>query len=231
MALFLTDGLIALSRREGRQTCIFHSSRSHGNIDAHSSIRTERTEKHSIQIEMGRMRNAVFWFDLRLAHHNGLKFWQTINNAIILYDSVLADCLVQTVRRNLDDTEVEILCEKKKTELERREVLLIVLLENPAYAKAGRDLVREERISLRLEPVCDQRFDGIPKRNCRTRSRPTSADFSVGESSYELIKEERTDGRLLTEEGKKVTLVSDRSGQIMKDQVNVEAFEFLETLE
>ena len=43
------------------------------------------------------MHNAVSWFDLRLAQNKELEFWQTINHAIILYDSMPADCLVKVV--------------------------------------------------------------------------------------------------------------------------------------
>ena len=49
------------------------------------------------------------------------KDWNSIfhTSAIRLYDSVLADCLVTVVTRNLDDTEAEsLVCEKG--ELERR---------------------------------------------------------------------------------------------------------------
>ena len=47
------------------------------------------------------MHNAVCWLDLRLAQDKGLVFWQTITNAIIFCDSVLADCPVKVVRSNL----------------------------------------------------------------------------------------------------------------------------------
>ena len=40
----------------------------------------------------------------------------TINNATILYDFMPADCLVKAVKRNLDDTEAEILYDKQQPE-------------------------------------------------------------------------------------------------------------------
>ena len=103
-------GLIAggIGVREGRQTRFLRQSIPR-NIDAHSSI---RTEKNSIQIEMT---TNAHWFDLRLAHNKGLELWQTMNNAIILYDSMPADCLVKVAERNLDHTEAEILFEKRRT--------------------------------------------------------------------------------------------------------------------
>ena len=83
----------------------------------------------------------------------GWTFWQTINNAIIPYDSMPACCFVKVVKRSLDDTEAEIL--NDKGEPEQREAPRAVLQEDPA-AKAGRDPVREERISIRLESVTEQ---------------------------------------------------------------------------
>ena len=67
-----------------------------------------------------RTHTAVHRFDLRLAQNKGLD------------DSMPADCLVQVVERNLDDTEAEFL--------------------NPA---------KKERISIRLEPAVGQRSEGI----------------------------------------------------------------------
>ena len=83
--------------------------------------------------------------DLRLAQHKGLEFWQTIHNAIIVYDAMPAGCVVKGVKRNLDDTEAESVFEK--AQLEQREVLHVVLKDKPP-AKFGRDLVRKERISI-----------------------------------------------------------------------------------
>ena len=64
-------------------------------------------------------------------------------------------------RRNLDDTEAEILCQK--TEPEQREAPLLRLQGNSGDDRVGRNPLREETISLRLDPVVGQRFDGIPK--------------------------------------------------------------------
>ena len=72
----------------------------------------------------------------------------------------LAHCLVKVVKRSLDDTEVKLLFEKG--EPEHMEIPRGVLQDNPP-AKASRDSVRKERISIRLEPVIDQRFDEISK--------------------------------------------------------------------
>ena len=81
-------------------------------------------------------RGAASWFDLRVAQHDGLEFWQTINNAIILHGSIPADCLVKVAKRNLDNTEAEVLCEEQQPE--DWEFHRVILKENSA-AKSGED--------------------------------------------------------------------------------------------
>ena len=123
---------------------LLHSSRSHGNIGAYPSIRTERTRKIAYTLKWGRMHNAIFWSDLRLAQNSGLDSWQTINNAITLYDYLPANCLVKVVKRNVDDTEAEILF--AKGEPEQREVPRIVHKKKTADVKAGGKNVPQEAV-------------------------------------------------------------------------------------
>ena len=52
----------------------------------------------------------------RKTQNKGLEVWQTINNAIIFHDSMPSDCVVRVVKRNLDDTETEILYERGELE-------------------------------------------------------------------------------------------------------------------
>ena len=95
---------------------------------------------------------------LRLAKKNqGLEFWQTINSTIMLSESVPADCLVKIAERNLDDTEAELLHKKRH---EQRELPRVIVMDDTAV-KVGQDSVRKERVSMRLKPDIDQRFDGI----------------------------------------------------------------------
>ena len=74
-----------------------------------------------------------------------MEFWKTINNVIILYDSTPADCLVKVVRRNLDDTEAEILYENEQPE--ERDVPRVDLKDNPAV-KAERERSGTQRENL-----------------------------------------------------------------------------------
>ena len=61
-------------------------------------------------------------------------------------------------KRNLDDTAAEILHEKEQ--LEDKEVRRVILKESPA-AKGGEASISKQRISMRLKPDIEQRFDGI----------------------------------------------------------------------
>ena len=90
-------------------------------IDDHSSTWTEQTEKDSIQFEMVSNAQKMYWSDSSVAQNQGLEFWETVNNAIILCDTTLADCLRKGVKRKLDDTEAETL--KKKENLNKVKVI------------------------------------------------------------------------------------------------------------
>ena len=141
-----------------------------------------------------------------------LRLAQTVNNAIILYDSMPPDCLVKVVTRNLDDTEAEI--------------LRVILKENPA-AKGGEDLIRKERISMRLKSVIDQRSGGIPQEVIeQDKDRHALVSKLVKRmmepaNTNELVEE-------LFPKGVKFTPISERSQHVIKEQGNVEAFEICE---
>ena len=107
-------------RREGRKTCFF--SAVDPIVATMLTLRFEENEPRAIpsKLRWRPAQNAVFWFEWRPAQHKGLEFCQTISNAILLYDSMPPDCLVKVVKRNLDDTEADILHEKEQ--LEDREV-------------------------------------------------------------------------------------------------------------
>ena len=74
------------------------------------------------------MHDAVYWFDCKTVQNQGLVFWQTITNAIMLYESMPADCLVKVVKRNVDYTEARI--QYHKVESDQREPPRIILREN-----------------------------------------------------------------------------------------------------
>ena len=43
--------------------------------------------------------DAVCWFDLKIAQHRGLVFWQSMLHAIIRNDSMSAECLLKVVHK------------------------------------------------------------------------------------------------------------------------------------
>ena len=92
--------------------------------------------------------HTAVWFDLRPAQNNGLEFWQTIKNAIIVYASMPVCWSVKSGHKR-----------------GQRVILLHIQLQT-----GGEDSVRKERISMRLQPVVDQRFGGISEERATTLS-------------------------------------------------------------
>ena len=41
--------------------------------------------------------DTVYWVDIQLAQREGLKFYQTRSNAVILYDTLPAYCISKTI--------------------------------------------------------------------------------------------------------------------------------------
>ena len=87
----------------------------------HSSVLAEQIDTHRVEegkpstlpykLRWRSLHNATCWFVLKPVQDKGLVFWQTISNACILHETMLADCVVKkVVTRNLYDTEAETLC-------------------------------------------------------------------------------------------------------------------------
>ena len=103
--------------------------------------------------EIGKIAQRSLLVRLKLAQDKELVSWQTISNAIILYESTPADCSFNVVRRNLDDTEAEILCESKLPE--RQEALRMKSHDATRQEPAQGNLMRE-RAASRLTPRNEQ---------------------------------------------------------------------------
>ena len=81
--------------------CEPNESRKHPCISRHLHLRHVQKAQHGGALN-GKIKSggangkngAVYWLDLRLAKNKGLEFWQT-NNAIILYDSMPSDCIIE----------------------------------------------------------------------------------------------------------------------------------------
>ena len=158
---FSEGGLVAggLGTQQGRQTCFLTV------VDPVSiPILTPRVEEGKPKMLLytllwRRAHNAVRWLVPKLAQDKRLIFWQSMSNAINLYESVPADCLVKVVRRKLDDTEAELLYQKRAPQL--KEAPLIVLKETPLLGTARRDPLRGVPVS--LVSKIDPRLDGLPQ--------------------------------------------------------------------
>ena len=48
-----------------------------------------------------RHQDTVYWIDIQLAQNKGFKFYQTRSNAIILYDTLPACCILKVIVKNL----------------------------------------------------------------------------------------------------------------------------------
>ena len=88
--------------------------------------------------------------------------------------------------------------------------------------------MRTERIFLRIDPVVDERFDGVPYEAVdQDQARQALISHLIKQvvnssKTQELMQE------LFLEEGRNVTPISHHSKKIIKEQRNIEAFELLE---
>ena len=80
---------------------------------------------------------------------------------------------------------------------EQRELPRVVVMEY-TVVKVGQDSVRKERISMRLKPVIDQRFDGIATEAFAQDQDRQSLIFYFGDSNYGIIQKEAADGRIIS---------------------------------
>ena len=126
-------------------------------------------------------------------------------------------------KRNLDDTEAEILYENEQPE--NREVHRVILKDNPDV-KIGQDSVRKGRISRRLKPVIDQRFDGVSEEAIEQDQDRQAFVSMLVKRSVEADNENELMEELFPKEGATFTPISEPS----KQQGNVEMFEICELL-
>ena len=94
-------GLVAggTERKEGRQTSFFTPLDPFNSDadEAESITDTTKPRKVHHQIHWRSEKDAVYWIRWSTAQDAGLEFWQTGSNAIITYQSVPKECVVQVV--------------------------------------------------------------------------------------------------------------------------------------
>ena len=86
---------------------------------------------------------------------------------------------------------------------EQRELPRVVVMDDTAV-KVGQDSVRKERISMRLKPVIDQRFDGIATEAFAQDQDRQALIFYFGDSNCVIIQKEAADGRIISRWGSKI---------------------------
>ena len=120
------------------------------------TLRFEDNESRTILYTLGwrPAHHVVFRFDLRLAQ---IKAWNSgrQNNETVLYGSMPTDCLVKAVKRNLDDRECEFLYAEEQPG--DREIHRIIL--KKSASKMDKISLCNEKISMKLKPGTDQRYD------------------------------------------------------------------------
>ena len=158
-----------VATQEGRQTCFFTAVNLLSN-----SILTPRLEEgaknDSLQIDMEKgAQCSLLARYKKLAKDEGLVFWETVSNFIILYESMPADCLVKVVRRNRNDTDEEILDQGETPA--PREAPRVVLKRAPfAWRDPSRNLPQDDvarSTPIRLVPKVDQTSYGVTQAQVR----------------------------------------------------------------
>ena len=84
------------------------------------------SKNRAIQNTWKRFQNTVFWCNLKLAQQRGLQFYRTRSNAVILYDTLLAEFIEKAI------------CMKTKDQLDQRDsVNLRLRVVRKAISKSG----------------------------------------------------------------------------------------------
>ena len=188
-------------------------------------VEVKSTTKTSLRIQIGKVAQRCLLVRLKLAQDKALVSWQTISNAITLYESTSADRSFKVVRRNVDNTEAELLYERDL--LERKGALRMKLHEAPRQEPAQGNLVREST-AIRLTPRNDHRVVGVPQaivdENPTRRALIASLTKQVLFSSNKaaLMKEP------FPENGRWCTHMSEEAKRVVKKLGNVEALELSE---
>ena len=97
----LKSGLIAGRResKEGRLTIFFTPLNPFGNNpdEEEPSDDLSKPRKVHCHSKGKNYQDAVHWINLARAQDKGLRFWQTRSHAVIVYNSVLADCIHKVI--------------------------------------------------------------------------------------------------------------------------------------
>ena len=99
------SGLIAVGResKEGRQTLFFTLL----NPFWDSPFGGDLTEKSTLSQQVKNTQNAVYWVNFARTQDKGVRFWQTRSDAVIVYNSVPADCIYKMIFKKENELYLE----------------------------------------------------------------------------------------------------------------------------
>ena len=156
----MNHGLIqgGVGLRTGRQVVFFTIVNTMDDQDGLGEILFVTRKNRAIKKCLETLSNTVFWCNLKFAQQSGLQFYQTRSNAVLLYDTLLAEFIEKAI------------CMKTKDQLYQREIVIlkprVVLKANPQWA--SQDLpIQEARSSWESQQDAER---------CR-ETRSNTADF------------------------------------------------------
>ena len=129
----LKSGLIAVRRasKEGRQTIFFTPLNPPGHNPDEEEPGDDLSKPRQIHYysKWEPRQDAVFWINLARAQDKGLQFWQTRTDAVIVYNSVPADCIYKVMSQkgkkwHLKDCRRLVLHRRQYSRVTHRRVLL-----------------------------------------------------------------------------------------------------------
>ena len=172
--LFCEGGLIAggIGVREGRQTCFF-------TVSVERSLLTPRHEWR-------RMHKAVQLFGLRLVYNKGLDFRRP--SPMRSHDMTRCWQIVWKVRQKEFWTIQKPSSCLKKVNLNKEKPFAFDYKNIPPIIEQGQ-IAWEQNISLTIDPVIDQWFNGISKEAVGQDQARQAPIFSLDKASSEVIKE------------------------------------------
>ena len=91
-------------RKDGRQTVFFTAFNPMTDFQEEEYHDVTKPRKVQCKTKWKVFQDAEKWISLRNAQDQGLAFWQTRSNAIVLHDSIPADCVERVVNTKTEET-------------------------------------------------------------------------------------------------------------------------------
>ena len=209
--------------KEGRQTvfCTALDSMSNEPDEEYQDLTRPRGVQYKCKWILHQA--AIYWINLRKVQYKGLKFWQTRSHAIILYDSVPADCTEKEVNTKTD----VILCQRTPTPRRPPKVVLKgawqVQRDDHSLLRSGigKPIAEEERFKI------DLRVQGVPPHKVVREDEDRTR--RIRKLAHTMESQSRANA-LIADLQKTDTFnpISEESKHIIHNLGNVETFELCE---